>query len=531
MEKLKTYKSFLVQNCSTKPVALFRIVFGALMAYYCLRYRNETLIYTRFLDADFLFSYPLMEWLNFKVLPMKQLFLLHKVMFVSAVCIALGLFYRSALLIFGLTFTYGFLLDKTYYNNHYYFICLVSFLMIFVPANARWSMDVFFKFRPFQKQMENWRLLLLQAQVCIVYLFGGITKLDPDWVNMSVARTTFETYPEWGVFLVTFGGLFGDFLLAFLIFLPQFRLFLIFLGLIFHFLVKVLINVGIFPFLMMGAFFLFIPFKDDLTEEKKPLKRSAFFLIHLYLIIQLLMPFHHFLYPGHVSWTKEGDRWSWRMFSQKDAGHLDVFVTDSRTNETIKVPRLKGLTMLGYFEMVTYPKMIWQYVQYLKEYYQAQGVHDPIIQVDSFAALNGRNFARLIDRDVDLAKEKYPFYKSPSWILPHPDKQITTEIPWTGGGAFLEPAYQLAVIDAERLLPGEAKLHQDFKAELKRLVEKYKMPPQEIADRIVEARMDMWESGGPLLTIEEIFKFMRSVDVASFDFLLRRLKKEHVLMH
>ena len=45
--------------------------------------------------------------------------------------ILLGFFYRLSALLFFLTFTHVFLIEKALYQNHYYLICLISFLMIF----------------------------------------------------------------------------------------------------------------------------------------------------------------------------------------------------------------------------------------------------------------------------------------------------------------------------------------------------------------------------------------------------------------
>ena len=60
---------------------------------------------------------------------------------VLAMCIMVGFFYRIAAGLFFVGFAHIFLIDMALYLNHYYMIVLVSFLLIFIPANRSCSMD------------------------------------------------------------------------------------------------------------------------------------------------------------------------------------------------------------------------------------------------------------------------------------------------------------------------------------------------------------------------------------------------------
>ena len=64
--------------------------------------------------------------------------------------------YVYACILFFLSFTYIELIDKTTYLNHYYFISVVSFLMIFLPANIYFSIDSFRK-KEFN-QTKKWHI-------------------------------------------------------------------------------------------------------------------------------------------------------------------------------------------------------------------------------------------------------------------------------------------------------------------------------------------------------------------------------------
>ena len=83
------------------------------------------------------------------------MYLVFFAMGLAALGVALGFLYRASAILFFLTYTYVFLLDKTHYNNHYYLISLLGFLLIFVDAHRWASVDQ--KLRP-DLQAEQERL-------------------------------------------------------------------------------------------------------------------------------------------------------------------------------------------------------------------------------------------------------------------------------------------------------------------------------------------------------------------------------------
>ena len=67
--------------------------------------------------------------------------------------------------------------------------------------------------------------------------------------------------------------------------------------------------------------------------------------------------------------------------------------------------------------MSTRPDMIHQYAHFLAENFREDGYDDIEITVDVISNLNGREYQRLIDPEVNLAKE--PITILPKWwILP-----------------------------------------------------------------------------------------------------------------
>ena len=109
-------------------LVLFRISFGLVMLWEVTRYFENGWINSYWIRPEFNFSY----WpFDFSPLGGNGMYALFYLMGGLAVLITLGLFYRVAMALFWLCFTYMFLLEQTRYLNHFYLITLVSFLMIF----------------------------------------------------------------------------------------------------------------------------------------------------------------------------------------------------------------------------------------------------------------------------------------------------------------------------------------------------------------------------------------------------------------
>src|SRR5690606_6719262 len=115
------------------PLAVFRIGFGVMMLLSIVRFWRNGWIETLYILPKFHFSYYGFAWIK----PIGDYtYLIFALCGISAFLIAIGLKYRMAIIMFFLSFTYIELMDKTAYLNHYYFISVLSFLMIFLPANA-----------------------------------------------------------------------------------------------------------------------------------------------------------------------------------------------------------------------------------------------------------------------------------------------------------------------------------------------------------------------------------------------------------
>ena len=72
-------------------------------------------------------------------------------------------------------------MDKTTYLNQYYFVSILSFLLIFLPANASHSLDNLLKKRKFTT-IPKWNIDSIKLLLAMIYIFAGIAKINSDWL-------------------------------------------------------------------------------------------------------------------------------------------------------------------------------------------------------------------------------------------------------------------------------------------------------------------------------------------------------------
>lgn len=404
----------------------FRILFGAVMFWEVARYFLEERIRRYYLEPTFFFTYELFPFVH--PWPGDLLYWHFAAMGACALGIALGFHTRLATALFGLGYTYVFLLDKAQYNNHYYLISLLCLLMTVVRADRWASIDRRRSGAP--QVVPFWNLFLLRAQVFLVYLYAGIAKLNADWLGGEPMRSWLRDradYPVVGPFFQTeaaayffsWGGALFDLSIGFLL-VSRRTLPIAFAAILFFNMTNFwLFDIGVFTFLMICAALLFdepdVPRRvlgwpePELRlepQDRSPRHRALVLsLLAAYLAVQVLLPLRHFLYPGRVSWTEEGHRFSWHMKLRSKRGKLRVYATDPATGDTSKVRIADHLTRRQMSKMAARPDMIFQYAQHVRDRLVADGVRDPIVKVDARASLNRRPFQAIIDPTVDLAAE------------------------------------------------------------------------------------------------------------------------------
>ena len=172
--------SFLYVQRHIAPLAVLRVAFGSIMLISTIRFILKGWISAFYIKPKFHFTFYGFDWV--KPLSETGMYALFALLVIAAIMVTIGLFYRAAILAFFLFFTYVELIDKTTYLNHYYFISVMAFLMILVPANRFFSVDVWRKPRLAVSHVPGWTSSIFKLQLLLVYFFAGVSKLNYDWL-------------------------------------------------------------------------------------------------------------------------------------------------------------------------------------------------------------------------------------------------------------------------------------------------------------------------------------------------------------
>jgi vitamin K-dependent gamma-carboxylase len=249
-------------------LAAFRILFGLVMLWEVYRYFDRGWIERYWVKPVFNFKYEWFEWVQ--PLSPEGMILLFYFLGLLSIFITVGLFYRISASLFFLIFTYTFLLDQARYLNHFYLVILISFLMAILPANRIFSVDAWLFPKVRKKWVPYWSVLLLQFQIGIAYFFGGVAKLNMDWLTgspMDAWLPRRSDFPFIGnyfempevVWFVSYSGLLLDLLALPLLLYRKTRPWIALALVFFHFTNDRLFTIGIFPWFMIAALTIFLP--------------------------------------------------------------------------------------------------------------------------------------------------------------------------------------------------------------------------------------------------------------------------------
>lgn len=465
--------TFLQRTCAAlfQPVDIsflvfFRILFGGIILWEVYRYFTHGWIARYFVEPALTFPYYGFSWV--KPWPGRGMYIHFFVLGLAAACVMAGFLYRIAAPVLFLAFTYFFLLDQTRYLNHFYLVCLISFLMCFLPAERAFSVDTLLRRKIRSDVVPAWTLWLLRAQVGIPYFYGGIAKLNSDWIPggepMRIWLSPLTKIPAfghvfasgWVVYSFVIGGLLLDLLVVPLLLWRRTRLFAFAGAVVFNLINAVIFEIGIFPWLMLGALLIFFPpdlvrrfarafmspgeelgnpeppqVPETIAEESSLLasQKLVVGLLAAYLAVQLLLPLRHYLYPGNVSWTEEGHNFAWHMKLRTKVGEAVFTVTHPRSGQTWTINPKDYLESHQVMKMSTKPDLILLFGHYLAEEKRREGYEEVEVRARVMVSLNGRQPQLLIDPDVDLAKEQVGLLPA-RWIVP-----LTTPLGTKGTGS------------------------------------------------------------------------------------------------
>ena len=415
-------------------LAFFRIAFGLFMAWEMLYLIRIDFVDVYLIRPGIVFGYDILQ---LPMLPDGLLKLMPLLLLAAACMISLGVYFKQAAWFFGIGFGYLFFLDKCIYNNHLYLSALLAILLALTPA------DKAFALRPDKKvnPVRRWHFLILQVQICIVYFYGGIAKLNSDW--LFAWQPTLEILNQSNFLanilgtdvaaaLLVYGGLVFDLGISFLLFWRKSLPVAIVLVIIFNLLNSTIFNdINIFPYMMMAAMVLFMPSEWLRKWSKgswKPAKLAApefgkpllAFLV-IYFIFQFTFPFRHLMFPGNPDWTMEGQRFSWRMKVQhREVKQVEFSILDHQT-KTVYPVEMGGYNMHEdqMRLLAADPACIQQFGKYLHDF-QAPKLNSFKVEVKGKVQVtfNGRAPQYVVDPDADLSQLKRSLFTHSDWILP-----------------------------------------------------------------------------------------------------------------
>lgn len=422
---------------NNSPLIVFRILFGCIMLMEFGKSLFNGWVHQVYINAPFRFTFIGFEFLQH--LNGTVMYYYFIVACLVAVMFILGLYYRLSSVLLALLWTGVYFSQKAHYNNHYYLMVLLCWLMTLVPAHRRASLDVKMGRVAPTNTCNNWILHLFIIQIAIVYVFAAIAKLYPDWLNAMPIKIWFAKRHKQPVigplyasesfrYFVAYSGILFDFLIVPALLWKRTRVLAVIAMVVFHQFNKFTFGIGVFPFLAMSLNVFFFPgstFDNTVGIETKklreyitPVKAQTYIatLLCLYIAWQILTPFRHHFYKGDVVWTEEAHRMSWRMMLRSKKGTSLFVVKDKTTDSTWEIDPADYMLKYQVSSVATKPDFIWQFAQRIHDRYKLQG-RDVAVYARSYCSVNGRPMMPLIDSTVDLASEPWKPFSHHYWIL------------------------------------------------------------------------------------------------------------------
>ena len=176
---------------SAESLAFFRMAVGLVMLLEAISLflpsessggRSHLDVYYAGREVTFHLPYAGFEWLP--LLPTPWIQGVGVLLGLGAIGMGLGFRYRASTVLTFLAWGYLYAVEstRTYWMSYYYLELLVLFLMPFMPAAARFSLDASKTVRTGTVLIPFWPIWLLRAQLVITYFYAGVAKLNTDWM-------------------------------------------------------------------------------------------------------------------------------------------------------------------------------------------------------------------------------------------------------------------------------------------------------------------------------------------------------------
>ena len=268
----------MVLSVCSAPLCAFRAAFGTLMLVHVVRLHlfglyHRSLVLPRF-HFDLGLSVPVPSSATAGAVHLTALG-------VAALGIALGVRTRACAAVFAVLYGWFVLCERTMFNNHFYLYTVLSGLLALVEARQRFALV-----RRAGRAADGgsclwWERAALRVQLCIVYAYAGVAKLNSDWLlhgepmasKLRESARQYEHSMPWRhealcshelALLVSLGGVCVDLALPVLLLLrsPRGRALGLAVSTLFHASNLLLWQLGEFPLVMLATNLLFL---DELS--------------------------------------------------------------------------------------------------------------------------------------------------------------------------------------------------------------------------------------------------------------------------
>ncbi|BFF97259.1 vitamin K-dependent gamma-carboxylase [Drosophila madeirensis] len=446
---LTNFTAWLQRPVDGAALGVFRLLFGAAMLVDIAEERGGGQLDVRFGEPHHC-HFPLFPGMRALAYPLMGC--VYLCMWLGAWGIMLGYRFRCSCLAFIVPYWYIFLLDKPTWNNHSYLFGLVGTLLLFTQADSYCSLESWLNpARSRCRTVPYWNYFLIKFQFFVLYMYAGLKKISAEWLSGYAMSSLSQHWvfapfrqmldPELiDLLIVHWFTAFFDVSIAFFMTIEKTRLLVTPFMLSFHLMNTRLFVIGMFPWVCLAEVPLFYgfdwprrirgraktsPVVGPAPTPSKPslLARLRTCLILGYCVLQLFLPYSHFITKGYNNWTNGLYGYSWDMMVHSyDTLQTSIQVVD---NDNQQVHNLNPFAFTEYERWTKYADMAVQYAKCIEENIQNRQVKgrpsigsNISIYFDIWCSMNGRFQQRSFDPRVDLLKAPWSPFETTSWSLP-----------------------------------------------------------------------------------------------------------------
>ena len=418
---------------SAAPIITLRRFFAVLVLFSSIRFIGKGWIETQILSPVWLFPFDGFEWIP---RPNAQGAMGLFVGMIAGGCMLLaGKTQRLGALLFLVCFTYVEVLDKSNYLNHYYFVSIVAFLFLLIPAKASKSM------------VPRIYVFSFRIIIAIVYFYAGIAKLNADWMldaqPLRLWLPQHSSLPLIGplfklkgtAYLFSWMGAAFDLLAPFALFSNRLRPFFYPVLVVFHVLTWILFPIGVFPWVMIACTTVFFRDEWHINLWRRlpwaplhiPSKNSTHFpmtfwdknikgLLVFFLLFQLVFPWRYLAHKGNSYWHEFGYRFAWKVMLMEKAGYTTYYIENEAGQK--QVFPIENFLSPNQLKMVgAKPDLIVQAAHLIHAHWKRENNENIKVSAEVWTTLNGRRSQLMIDPFVDLATVKNDWSER-NYVLP-----------------------------------------------------------------------------------------------------------------